>query len=164
MERLAFSLILLVLVLSLLRISTDTLKKGAPQTVLGLRSEEEYLIQNLGWYYPVMQHLQEMPADSQTLLFFEPRSFYCMDNCKPDELMDRWKRDWLTYQDNKAIKAAWKAESFTHFVYYQSGANLMRDTGAIQYTDENWQALDIFLASFSEPVNFDDIYLLYTID
>lgn len=164
LERLMLALILLVLVLSLLHISTDTLTSGAPQTVLGLQTEDEYLTRNLGWYYPVMQHLNDLPEGFHTLLFFEPRGFYCGERCKPDEIMDRWKRDWIAYQDIGAIKAAWKAEGFTHFLYYQSGATLMRDTKAIQYTPEDWQALDDFLASFDDPVNFDDIYLLFEIN
>ena len=161
LERLMLALILLVLLLNLLHVSTDTLKSGAPQTVLGLQSEDTYLIQNLGWYYPVMEHIRQMPADSHILLIFEPRSYYCGDRCLPDEIMDRWKRDWITYQDFDSIKAAWKAEGFTHFLFYQSGAGLMRETGAFQYSPEEWQTVDEFLASFEAPLNFDDVYLLY---
>lgn len=161
LERLMLALILLVLLLNLLHVSTDTLKSGAPQTVLGLQSEDAYLIQNLGWYYPVMEHIRQMPADNHILLIFEPRSYYCGDRCLPDEIMDRWKRDWITYQDFDSIKTAWKAEGFTHFLFYQSGAGLMRETGAFQYSPEEWQTVDEFLASFEDPLNFDDVYLLY---
>ena len=161
LERLMLALILLVLVLSLIHISTDTLKSGAPLTVLGLQSNDAYLTHTLGWYYPVMEHIRQMPADDHTLLLFEPRSFYCGERCAPDEIMDRWKRDWTTYHDNEAIKSAWRAEGYTHFLLYQSGVNFMRETGAVQYDNNDWQALDNFLASFEAPLNFDDVYLLF---
>lgn len=161
LERLMIALILLVLLLNLLHVSSDTLTSGAPQTVSGLQTKDAYLTQSLGWYYPVMNHISQMPADNHTLLFFEPRSLYCGKRCTPDEIMDRWKRDWNTYQDIDSIKAAWRAEGFTHFLYYQSGANLMRESGAVQYTAEEWLALDQFLAACEDPLNFDDVYLLY---
>jgi Dolichyl-phosphate-mannose-protein mannosyltransferase len=164
LERLMLALVLLVLLLSLLHVSTDTLKSGAPQTVLGLQSEDAYLTQVLGWYHPVMEHIRQMPAGNHVLLVFEPRSFYCGERCAPDEIMDRWKRDWTTYHDNEAIKAAWKAEGFSHFLLYQSGVNFMRETRAVQYSVEEWQALDNFLASFENPLNFDDVYLLYELE
>lgn len=161
LERLMIALILLVLLLSLVHISTDTLKSGALQTVIGIQSQEAYLTQALGWYYPVMQHIRQMPAGEHTLLLFEPRSYYCGDRCAPDEIMDRWKRDWTSYHDTDAIKAAWQAEGFTHFLLYQSGVNFMRETGAVQYDHEEWQALDDFLSSCGTPISFDDVYLLY---
>ena len=164
LESLMLALVLLVLVLNLIHVSTDTLKSGAPQTVLGLQTEDTYLTQTLGWYYPVMQHLRQMPANEYTLLLFEPRSFYCDRRCAPDEIMDRWKRDWTIYQDNNAIKSAWLAEGFTHFLLYQSGVNFMRQTGAVQYDEEEWEALDDFLSSFEPPINFDNVYLLYEIN
>lgn len=163
LERLAYALILLVSALNLLQVSTDVLHSGAPQTVLGLQTNQSYLTQALGWYYPVMQHVQQMPAEDQVLLFFEPRSLYCSPRCAPDELMDRWKRDWNAYQDINQIKAAWQAQGFTHFLYYQTGATLMRETHAIQYTAAEWTALDRFLASCPPPLNFDDVYLLYSL-
>ncbi len=46
------ALILLVLVLNLIHVSTDTLKSGALQTVLGLQSEDAYLTQNSGLVLP----------------------------------------------------------------------------------------------------------------
>jgi 4-amino-4-deoxy-L-arabinose transferase-like glycosyltransferase len=163
LERLIHALLLLVLMLNLLQVYTDTLQSGAPQTVLGLQTTDAYLTQNLGWYYPVMQHLQQLPPEDLVLLFFEPRSLYCAGRCLPDELMDRWKRDWNTYHDIERIKSAWRSEGFTHFLYYQTGANLMRQTHAVQYTAEEWAALDRFLASFDGPTNFDDVYLLFAL-
>jgi hypothetical protein len=112
----------------------------------------------------VMEHIRQMPADEHTLLLFEPRSFYCGVRCAPDEIMDRWKRDWTEYQDNEAIKAAWQAEGFTHFLLYQSGVNFMRETSAVQYDQQEWKALDNFLNSFGPPINFDNVYLLYTLE
>ncbi|MDX9863729.1 MAG: phospholipid carrier-dependent glycosyltransferase [Anaerolineaceae bacterium] len=164
LERLMLALVLLVILLSLVHIATDTFKSSAAQTVLGLQTEEAYLTHALGWYYPVMEHLYQMPAEHHTLLLFEPRSFYCGERCAPDEIMDRWKRDWTTYHDNQAIKAAWQAEGYTHFLLYQSGVNLMRESGAVQYGEAEWQALDDFLSSFNPPLNFDGVYLLYKLN
>jgi hypothetical protein len=163
LERILYALLLLVSLLNLLEVSTNTLQSGALQTILGLQTTDSYLSQNLGWYYPVMQHINHMPEGEHVLLFFEPRSLYCAGRCTPDELMDRWKRDWDTLQNIPAIQSAWRAEGFTHFLYYQSGVRFMRQTGAIQYTPEEWQALDNFLAASGEPLNFDDVYLLYAL-
>jgi hypothetical protein len=130
---------------------------------LGIESSESYLIQNLGWYQPAMAALLELPDEDRVLLMLEPRGLYCQPRCEPDETMDRWKRDWLYIKEPDEILRSWQDEGFSYVLFYQGGANFMRETGDLHHTEEEWQALDSFLAGLKQIQNFGDAYLLFDI-
>lgn len=161
--RIAAALVLMVSAFSAFEMGGSVLRQGAPQAVLGLESEPAYLARNLGWYWPAIEALHALPADSQVLLLLEPRSFYCAPRCFPDETMDRWKRDRLALQEPGAILASWRAQGFTHLLFYQAGEDFMRQTGDVHHDEAEWQALDEFLARLPAPVDYGGIYRLYSI-
>ena len=155
------ALVLLALALNVIEVGRKTLQMGALQALFALKTEEEYLAGNLGWFTPAMQEIQNLPEGAQTLLLFEPRSLYCLPHCRPDEILDRWKRSWAVSPDPAAIQSAWKEEGFTHVLFYQAGAEFMQETGDIHYNEEEWRALSKFLETLPLIVNFDNAYLLY---
>jgi hypothetical protein len=161
--RILSALVLLVLLLNTIDVGFFALRQHAPQAVLGIESDETYLAHNLGWYQPAMKALVELPEGDRVLLLLEPRSFYCRPRCEPDETLDRWKRDWLYIKDPTEILQSWRSEGFTHVLFYQLGANFMRETSNPHYSVEEWLALDRFLAGFKQIANFGNAYLLYDI-
>lgn len=164
LERILCALILLVLSFNLLEVGLDTLRRGAPQLLVGISSDEEYLTNNLGWFYPAMQGVQNLPSNSRVLLLFEPRGLYCQPKCTPDEILDRWRRDWVAYRRPEAILQAWRDEGFTHVLFYNAGAEFMRETGDIHHELAEWETLDAFLHILPDPVYYyGNAYTLYDI-
>jgi hypothetical protein len=161
--RIVSALVLFVLGLNVIQSGLSLLHSGAPLVAAGIKSEESYLTDNLGWFQPAMQAVRDLPPSSKTLLLFETRSLYCRPGCFPDEILDRWKRSWLEYHNADAVLQAWKQEGFTKILFYRKGAEFMRETRDEHYDEADWQALDQFLAKLPAPVDFGGIYALYNI-
>ncbi len=161
--RIVSALVLLVGAFALLETGLGALRQGAPQTVLGLKTELSYLTDNLGWYWPATEGLRELPDGSKTLLLLDPRGYYCAPGCFPDESIDRWKRDWLALHDPDAILASWREQGFTHVLLFKAGEDFMRETGDANHDLAEWQALDAFLARLPAPLDLGGIYERYDI-
>ena len=156
-------LILLVLSLNLLEVGKDVINQGTLQVILGIKTEQSYLADNLGWYQPAMQAISDLPAGSTTQLLFEPRSLYCAPRCKPDEILDRWKRDRAALHDAQAIRQAWLKEGITHVLFYRTGADFLVEANDPHHTPADLQALKDFLNTLPTPVDFGGVYQLYSI-
>jgi hypothetical protein len=162
-ERIAAALVLLALGLNAVEVGKDLLASGAAPVVAGLQSQEEYLTENLGWHAQAMQAVRDLPDGAQVLLLNEPRSFYCRPTCSPDETMDRWRRDWLHLEQPEAVLGSWRDAGFTHVLFYRAGAEFMRDTRDLHHTEDEWQALFVFIDTLPEEADFGGVYQLYRI-
>jgi hypothetical protein len=114
---------------------------------------------------PVMQAIQELPEASRVLMLWEPRSLYCLPKCDPDELLDRWLDDLRGTQSqlpSRAILESWQTAGYTHLLYFRAGADYIRHHDN-RYLASDWIALNDLLSGLSEPVNFGEVYFLYTI-
>jgi len=156
--------ILLVVGLTLIQFGSDPAFQRAIPLIQGRTQPDSVLADTLGWYVPAMQAVKALPEDTHTLLLYETRSYHCLPNCQPDEILDRWKRDWQTYGEGQAILKAWQAEGFTHVLIHQQGIAF-----ALEYwvTNENRQTLEglqDFLMTLPEPVqDFGGAYALVDI-
>lgn len=162
LERITAVLVLLALSLNLLEVSAAVLKQGAPQAALGIKPQEVYLADNLGWFQPAMQAVRDLPAGSRTLLLYEPRSLYCAPRCIPDEIMDRWKRT-RPLSSVDAVIRAWQAEGFTHLLVYQAGIEWLVQANDPHHPPEDLDSLRQFLAALHAPVDFGGVYRLYSL-
>jgi hypothetical protein len=160
--RITGALVLLVLWLSVFEIGVSTLATGAPQELLALNSDEQYLSDNLGWYYPAMQRIRALPSDAQVLMLWEPRSFYCLPECLPDEVLDRWIHDLRTYGEPDLVLKSWEERGYTHVLYYRLGAEFVREEDK-RYKPSEWQALDLLLSRLTAVDDIGGVYELYSI-
>ena len=160
--RVADIMVLLVFGFSLLQMGVETIRKGALPAVLGLRTQDEYLDENLGWFAPVMRSISRLPEESKILMLWEPRSLYCLPLCYPDEVLDRWLHDRYLSGSNKNILSSWKEAGFTHLLVNHFGADFLRENDN-RYTDTDWQSLEELLANLPAIENFDDAYTLYSL-
>lgn len=163
LNRILTTLVMLVLVFNLIEVGAFAWKSGAPQAVAGLESEADYLADNLGWYQPAMQAIKELPAGSKVLMLYEPRSLYCAPTCSPDEILDRWKRDWNTLGDKQSILISWKQDGYTQVLVYSAGVDYLRTAEDPHHPLSDLNALDDFLAQLPAPQSFGDTYALYTL-
>ncbi len=163
--RLAAALIVLVLGLTTLEVSLASLKNGALPAALGLKSQEAYLADALGWFQPAMKAVRELPAEQRTQLIYEPRSLYCAPRCLPDEILDRWKRMWLAQgNDPAAIRAGWKEAGITHLLVYREGMRFLLEAADPHHPPEDLKALENYLDTLPAPVDFGGVYALYSVE
>ncbi|MEA3350803.1 MAG: hypothetical protein U9Q82_09300 [Chloroflexota bacterium] len=153
----------MVLWFNLIQVGVDTFRLGAPQVQLGIKTEQDYMTENLGWHIVAMQSIRDLPADANVLMLWEPRSLYCQPQCNPDEVIDRWLHDLAIWQTPAAVLNSWQNTDFTHVLYYRTGADLVRQEDS-RYTPADWQALDQLLTSLPEPIEFGDAYALYSLE
>lgn len=164
LERIINALVILILGLNLIEVGKQVLQQGSLQMLVGLKTQEDYLADNLGWYQPAMKAIRDLPADKRVLLIFEPRSLYCTPRCLPDEILDHWKRDRAELISSDAVRRRWRDENFTHVLFNKSGAEFLVEAGDPHHSSEDLTALKEFLATLPQPVDFGGVYQLYSIE
>jgi hypothetical protein len=122
----ANTIVIMVLLLNGIETMIHTLRLGAPQAALGLRTEQDYLADSLGWFQPAMQAIRELPPNNKVLLIYEPRSLYCAPYCYPDEILDRWAYSYNRYHNDETIQENWGNDGFTYLIAFRSGVELNR--------------------------------------
>ena len=158
--RIASVFVLLALYLNVFQISNAVLRQNAPQTIFSILTDEEYLLNNLGWYAWVLESIDELPEGSQVLMLWEPRGFYCTPKCTPDETLDRWYREVRRHQDSEGILQFWRDDGYTHLLFYREGAKFIQGEDS-RYQESDWQSLEQMLESLPAPLEFGDVYALY---
>lgn len=160
--RVAGALIAMSAVFSTVQMTSYTLKQGAPQYLLSLRGDGDYLADNLGWYAPAMTAVRKLPEGSQVLMLWEARSLYCVPRCQPDVILDRWKREIKQGGNADNLIGRWREEGYTHILYYRLGADFVR-TNDPRYSKADWQALDVLLGRLPAGESFGDAYVMYSL-
>ncbi len=163
--RLTAVMILLAVGFNVLETGVQSIQSGALPAALGLKSQDSYLADNLGWFQPAMQAINDLPQGSQVLLLYEPRSLYCQPRCTGDAIMDHWKQARALYEDDAGkIRAAWIAQGFTHLLLYRQGLDFLVEANDPNHTPDDLRTLNAFLATLAPPENIGGIYELYSLN
>ncbi len=157
------TVILLVMAFNLMQLSADVNHKGAVGVLFGQKSRQDYLYDNLGWYAVALDEIEKLPAPSKVMLLYEPRGYGCVPKCDPDEILDRWKTEFVRYADYPAMQTAWREEGFTHLLVYTIGVDFLRSDNDPHHPMSDLLALDAYLATLTAPVDMDGVYALYEI-
>ena len=93
--------------------------------LIGDETVEQNLTRRLGQHYLAMESVNELPAGAVVTFLWEPRSYYCQRDCRPDSILDEFGH--LTYQhgDADAIARAWREEGVTNVLLFQAGLDLV---------------------------------------
>jgi hypothetical protein len=161
--RVASVFVALVLWLSVFEVGILTISQDSPREILGLKSRDKYLEENLGWYAVAMQAIRELPSNADVLMLWEPRSLYCAPKCTPDEVLDRWLHDRSIWKSPQAILNSWRQAGYTHLLYYRAGADFLRQNDQ-NYRADDWQSVEELLSQLPTPVDFGDAYSLYELN
>lgn len=95
----------------------------------GAESREAYLTRRLGEHYVTMQALNEqLPPDAVVTFLWEPRSYYCDLDCRPDSILDKYGHLVYLHDDAAGIAEAWRTEGVTHLLIWQTGLDFLRQT------------------------------------
>ncbi|MCZ7544116.1 MAG: hypothetical protein M5R40_11565 [Anaerolineae bacterium] len=105
--------VVFVLAISLLGGVLFTVGLNSVSVLVGARSPQDYLRDQLGWHYAALEEVNQLPDGAGVMFLWEPRSFYCRAgiDCWPDALLDHWYHDMRVSEgDIDAIAARWQAE------------------------------------------------------
>ena len=163
----AGAVVILVLGLSVLEAIVELLDQGAAVQAFGRSTQKEYLDDNLGWFSPVMEAVNQLPAESKVLMLFEARSLYCLPVCTPDETIDRWLRE--RHDGANAARSVaeilqrWQSEGYTHLLFHKAGAEYVHKNES-GYAPQDWTVLTDLLSGLENRQDFGDAYQLYRIE
>jgi hypothetical protein len=118
-----------VLVLTVIDLSLFTTEKIDPLPYLtGQESREAYLTRRLGAYYATMQAInQSLPAEAKIVFLWEPRSYYCQRDCRPDSILDEFPHLVYQHATAEAIVQAWREAGITHVLVHRAGLQFILD-------------------------------------
>lgn len=158
--------VMVVLTLALLLITQFVAFLGRnPLPVLfGVESRQSYERRQLGLYPEVMAALNELPPGSRVVFLWEPRSYACRQvDCWPDALLDRFLHHTQHDEhDAPAIAAAWRAQGFSHVLWYEHGMRFIDEADFDPLGPADLAVLAALQEEYLEPVQvWDDAYTLY---
>ncbi|MCA9935281.1 MAG: glycosyltransferase family 39 protein [Ardenticatenaceae bacterium] len=114
-----------VLVLVLLGQFTAWLTINPLPYLSGGESREAYLARRLGPHYAAMQAINVLPADAVVTFLWEPRSYYCERDCRPDTILDKFDHLVYLHNDAASIARAWREEGITHVLLWRLGLDFV---------------------------------------
>jgi hypothetical protein len=131
----------------------------------GLESRDAYLERRLGAHYLAIRGVNALPADSHVVFLWEPRSYYCRVDCRPDALLDRFLHLASLHPDAAGIAGAWQAEGVTHVLLYRSGFEAIRKAGFDPVGSRETAMLEELQADYLSPIEeWGDAYALYELE
>lgn len=164
---LARAVIVGVLALTLIGTLLSTVQEQPLKVLLGFESREEFLTRRLGWYYPTIQHLNEnLPSESTVLFLWEPRTYHCSADCRPDALLDRWLHAIHLYgHDSGTIADAWREDGITHVLLHRAGLNHILEADFDPVTKIDLRVLDkLQTEHMTLAETFGSAYELYRLE
>lgn len=119
-----------VLALNLITQVADWLPKAPWNYVIGTESRADTLRRTLGAHYAAMEMVNELPPDVVVVFLYEPRSYYCDRDCRPDGKLDELGHWQYLYGDAAGIAAAWQEQGISHVLLHQTGFEFMVADGS----------------------------------
>ncbi len=142
-----------VLALGLLQQAQGWLARAPLTYLIGSQSKPERLTQTLGVHYQVMQQLnQTLPANAVVLFLWEPRSYYCDLDCRPDSILDKYSHLEHLHGSAENIARALAAEDVTHLLIFDQGLTFLRDNEMRWVIPANDAEYERFLATHTRLV------------
>ena len=136
---------------------------GGPLTyVAGSASRDEILSHWLGSHYTAMQGINEQtPPDAVVLFLYEPRSYYCDRDCRPDSILDTLAHLEYLHNDATGIAQAWQEEGVSHVLLFATGYEFIREQQMDWISPQNSHLMDDLTATHLQPVADWGDYQLY---
>lgn len=139
---------------------------AAPHTyVLGSDGRDATLSRILGAHYAAMQGMNEtLPEDAVVAFLYEPRSYYCDRDCRPDSILDELGHLEYLYGDAAGIAEAWRQAGVTHVLVFDAGYNFVVETELESALPQDLTLLESLETAWLEPVtSWKSGYSLYAV-
>ena len=126
---------------------------GAPWAyVIGSDSRDEVLQRYLGTHYTAMQTINTLPDDATILFLYEPRSYYCERDCRPDSILDTLGHLEYLHQDADGIATAWQQAKISHILLFEAGYNFVVNDNMAWITPQDLTLIDTLRQDYLQPV------------
>jgi hypothetical protein len=92
----------------------------------GAEGREQYLERRLGDHFLAMETINNsLPVDASVVFLWEPRSYYCDRECRPDSIIDEFGHLQHLYGDAQGIAQFWRDEDISHVLLYRTGLDFI---------------------------------------
>lgn len=130
--------------------------------VAGTTSRDEILTHWLGSHYIAMQGINEQtPPEAIVTFLYEPRSYYCDRDCRPDSILDTFSHLEYLHNDASGISQAWREAGVSHVLLFETGYEFVREQQMDWISPQNTKLLDELAASHLQLVADWGDYQLY---
>lgn len=156
-------LIGLALALNLVELSLNFVQVNPLAYLTGSETRSEYLTRRLGAYYAALEKMNDtLPPQAVVLFLWEPRSYFCQVECRPDSILDQLAHDQYLYSRADKIAEAWKKAGITHVLLHRQGLEFIKREDTKGLFQPALEQLAVLEAQYFEPV-FDVVgaYQLY---
>lgn len=160
LRRLLQGVVGITLVFSAIHAGVNMLRERTFAPVVGLETEGDFRLRNLGAVELAMQGIQTLPEGRRVLLLWEARGFQCWPRCSPDAWIDRWYLARRALPSGQAILDSWAADGYTDVLVNLDGMKFVRAQDE-RYLEEDWTVLEELLATLPESESFGEGYRLY---
>ncbi|NJN55596.1 MAG: hypothetical protein HC804_13095 [Anaerolineae bacterium] len=157
--------IVFALVLNLVAQLAGWLALAPHRYVLGDDGRDATLNRILGPHYTVMQDINDLLSEDAVVAFlYEPRSYYCERDCRPDSILDELGHLEYLYGDAAGIAATWRQQGVTHVLIFDAGYNFVVVTELASALPQDLTLMETLKTDWLEPVMaWETGYSLYVV-
>lgn len=155
----------LVLSFGIVSQTLTSLPRAPLAHLIGTDTRSEVLRQLLGLHYVVMEEMNaQLPRDATVTFLWEPRSYYCERDCRPDSILDTFSHLEHLYGDASGIAAAWRRDGITHVLLHQAGLDFVVENGTEWVVPRNIATLEELQEHYLIPIaKWENAYTLYSL-
>lgn len=155
------------LILNLIIQLVNVLSFAPYNYALGQDSREFTLKRTMKEHYLAMQAINELPEDAVVQFLYEPRSYYCERDCRPDIFLDQLAHAEYLYGSPDKMAAVWRDAGVTHVLIFEAGLIFFEENGE-EYGKSRLlpkdETLSRLRSEFLMPVKvWEDKYSLYAL-
>ncbi len=156
----------LALALNLVGQAADWLPRAPLAYLLGVDGRDQLLLRDLGAHYAAMQTINaQTPPDAIVQFLYEPRSYYCDRECRPDSILDVYAHLEYQYGAAAAIAQLWRETGVTHLLIFEIGLEFVIEEGTPFVAPQDTAVLDDLRQNYLTPVaQVGEAYTLYAIN
>ena len=116
----------ITLALTLIDVGLLTLRIDPLPYLAGFEARDEYLTRSMGAHYAAMEEINDtLPLEAAVIFLWEPRSYYCRLDCRPDSILDAFPHLVHRYGSAEAIARHWREAGLTHLLIHRAGFDFM---------------------------------------
>ena len=132
-------------------------------TIVGNESRDDYLARRMGNLYLASEMINEtLAADVVVQFLWEPRTYYCLKDCRGDHILDKYTHMEFLYGDVQSIVTELENKGVTHLLIHEAGLNFLREEGTPWVLPVDEGGYELLLETYARPVaNWGEGYTLY---
>lgn len=155
-----------VLVLGLVTQTVEFMAHVPLTYLVGWESQEEYLERNLREHYLAIFVINlQLPENSIVQFLWEPRTFYCQVDCRPDPILGIFKHLVYLHPSAGAVAQELRGQGITHLLVAEWGRNLLQQTPRLALTAGEAEIWEELVAEHFQQIYADETrkYILYAL-